>query len=250
MQLLVFCGHHPINTAADWWSLQQLSAAPWHVLYTQIQMFTSTCGVCCLERLEDFWVTVTRFTWCFGHNNLKFQHDGMKSIMSVSSLAKNFFDSWKIRSLSWKFHDFCLMTFATRAGKSSISVESEKINCQQEGGTANRSSSLLCLPHTTAESGSETMMRMLRSQIYPLYSALQQLHRHKERNHYSEPRPVNRPATWGARQLCRGPMRREVRGQERGQGVGGVFKTGGPGRGGRGGGLMSIKLCVIFFSPH
>lgn len=45
MQLLVFCGRHPINTAADWWSLQQLSAAPWHILYTQIQMFTNTCSV-------------------------------------------------------------------------------------------------------------------------------------------------------------------------------------------------------------
>lgn len=44
-------------------------------------------------------------------------------------------------------------------------------------------------------------------------------------------------------------MRREVRGQERGQGVGGVFETGGAGWGGRGGGLMSIKLCVIYFSP-
>lgn len=50
------------------------------------------------------------------------------------------------------------MKFVTRAGESSRSVESEKINCQQEGGTANRSYSLLCLPHTTAESGSETMM--------------------------------------------------------------------------------------------
>lgn len=26
MQLLAFCTHHPINTAADWWTLQQLSA--------------------------------------------------------------------------------------------------------------------------------------------------------------------------------------------------------------------------------
>lgn len=158
MQLLLFCGHHPINTAADWWSLQQLSAAPWHILYTQIQMFTNTCSVCCLQCLEDFWVTATHFTWCFGHNNLNLQHDGMKSITSVSSLTKNFFDSWKIRSLSWKFHNFCLMKFVTRAGESSRSVESEKINCQQEGGTVNRSYSLLCLPHTTAESGSETMM--------------------------------------------------------------------------------------------
>lgn len=43
------------------------------------------------------------------------------------------------------------MKFVTRAGESSRSVESEKINCQQEGGTADRS-------YTTAESGSETMM--------------------------------------------------------------------------------------------
>lgn len=34
--------------------------------------------------------------------------------------------------------------------------------------------------------------------------ALQQLHRHKERHHYSEPRAVNRPATWGACRLCTG----------------------------------------------
>lgn len=95
MQLLLFCGHHPINTAADWWSLQQLSAAPWHILYTQIQMFTNTCSVCCLQRLEDFWVTATHFTWCFGHNNLNLEHDGMKSITSVQ-LNKELF--WLLKN--------------------------------------------------------------------------------------------------------------------------------------------------------
>lgn len=73
------------------------------------------------------------------------------------------------------------------------------------------------------------------SQIYPLYSALQQLHRHKERHHYSEARPVNRPPTWGACRLCTGLTRgeREVRGYGGGQDVGGVFETGGAGQEGR-----------------
>lgn len=42
------------------------------------------------------------------------------------------------------------------------------------------------------------------SHIYPPHSVLQQLHRHKERHHYSQPSAVNRPATWGACRLCTG----------------------------------------------
>lgn len=60
------------------------------------------------------------------------------------------------------------------------------------------------------------------SHIYPPYSALQQLHRHKERHHYSEPRPVNRPATWGACRLCTGLTRGESRGGRESKGRSGV----------------------------
>lgn len=64
-----------------------------------------------------------------------------------------------------------------------------------------------------------------RSHIYPPYSALQQLHRQKERLHYSKPRPVNRPATWGACRLhtgfTRGERREDKGGRVRaGQGLG------------------------------
>lgn len=172
----------------------------------------------------------------------------MKSITSVSSLTKNFFDSWKIRSLSWKFHDFCFLRHVLAKAADLLNQRKPIVN-RREG---QRSAAIPCsVCHTRQQRVAvKQWCGCWGSQIYPLYSALQQLHRHKEGNHYSEPRPVNRPATWGARQLCRGPMRREVRGQERGQGVGGVFETGGAGWGGRGGGLMLIKLCVMYFSPH
>lgn len=45
------------------------------------------------------------------------------------------------------------------------------------------------------------------SHIYPPYSALQQLHRHKKRHHYMNRGLLIGPATWGARARARGGER-------------------------------------------
>lgn len=73
MQLLVFDGHHPINTAADWWTLQQLSVVPWSMdtyCTHRYKWCKNTCtvfvvGVEAFHRLWESAHTDPRIFWSF-----------------------------------------------------------------------------------------------------------------------------------------------------------------------------------------